>query len=249
MNMKTKAMVLALLVSLCAAGAVAQDRGPQPPQQSGADHAAGHAPPPQAYEDCVGKKAGEAIQHTTREGKVAATCVESPKGLVARPNQPRGAQTDSRAPAPQSRNGARPYSISTALTGDSGEAFLAALNDSQRRQITGLVGLQRQDLAEIVRTRRAISTELRRFLTGDSADKEKVLSLSRRYGELDGELSYLYATAFAQVGKTLTGQQKDKLVVMRASNPAEPKGPFLYSSPIRMPEIRDTNFLFGGSGK
>lgn len=45
-------------------------------------------PPPQAYTDCVGKKAGDAVQHTTPEGKVAATCMESPKGLVARPNRP-----------------------------------------------------------------------------------------------------------------------------------------------------------------
>jgi glycyl-tRNA synthetase beta subunit len=32
------------------------------------------------------------------------------------------------------------YSISTSLTGDSGEAFLAALTDSQRQLVTGLVG-------------------------------------------------------------------------------------------------------------
>ena len=107
--------------------------------------------------------------------------------------------------------GKQNYSISTSLTGDSGEAFLAALTDAQRKLITDLVDLQRQDLAEIVKTRRAIATELRRFLKGESADKDKVLSLSRRYGELDGEMSYLYATAFAEVGKTLTAEQKEKL--------------------------------------
>lgn len=48
----------------------------------------GHQPPPQAYADCKGKKAGDSVQHTTPEGKVAATCVESPAGLVARPNDP-----------------------------------------------------------------------------------------------------------------------------------------------------------------
>lgn len=47
-----------------------------------------HEPPPQAYTDCTGKKAGDTVQHTTREGKVAATCEDSPKGLVARPKQP-----------------------------------------------------------------------------------------------------------------------------------------------------------------
>ena len=48
----------------------------------------GHKPPPQAYEDCKGKKAGDTVQHTTPEGVVEATCEDSPEGLVARPNQP-----------------------------------------------------------------------------------------------------------------------------------------------------------------
>jgi hypothetical protein len=61
---------------------MAQDRPPQPPPPGG------QGPPPQAYEDCRGKKAGDAVQHTTPEGTVAATCVDSPQGLVARPNQP-----------------------------------------------------------------------------------------------------------------------------------------------------------------
>ena len=83
--------------------------------------------------------------------------------------------------------GKQNYSISTSLTGDSGEAFLATLTSAQRKLITDLVDLQRRDLDEIVKTRRAIATELRRFQNGQSADKEKVLSLSKRYGELDGE--------------------------------------------------------------
>ena len=102
-----------------------------------------------------------------------------------------------------------------------------------------------QDLGEIVKTRRAIATELRRFLKGESADRDKVLSLSKRYGELDGEMSYLYATAFAEVGKRLSAQQKEKLARLRTSNPSDPKCPFLYSSPINMPKIENTDFLFG----
>jgi hypothetical protein len=58
-------------------------------------------------------------------------------------------------------------------------------------------------------------------------------------------MSYLYATAFAQIGKTLTTQQKEKLARLRTSNPSDPKGPFLYSSPINMPKIENTDFLFG----
>ena len=141
--------------------------------------------------------------------------------------------------------GKKNYSISTTLTGDSGEGFLATLNDAQRKRITDLIDLQRQNLTEIVKTRRAIATELRRFQKGQSADKDKVLSLSKRYGELDGEMSYLYATAFAEVGKTLSAEQKEKLAKMRKSNPSDPKGPFLYSSPISTPRIENTDFLFG----
>lgn len=44
-------------------------------------------PPPQAFEDCQGKTAGDAVTHTTPAGKVAATCVESPDGLLARPDR------------------------------------------------------------------------------------------------------------------------------------------------------------------
>jgi hypothetical protein len=144
--------------------------------------------------------------------------------------------------------GKRDYSISTTVTGDSGEAFLSTLTDAQRRHITELVELQRRDLSGIVGIRRSIASELRRFLSGESADKEKVLSLSRRYGELDGGMSYLYAMAFANVGRTLTPQQRKTLGRMRTSGPSDPKGPFLYSSPIEMPRVASTDFLFGVYG-
>jgi len=89
-----KTMVFTLVMSLCAWVAMAQERPPQS-RPGGPD---GHQPPPQAYEDCRGKKAGDTVQHTTPEGKVAATCVESPEGLVARPNQPPSAQSDVQPP-------------------------------------------------------------------------------------------------------------------------------------------------------
>ncbi|MEI6846391.1 MAG: hypothetical protein WCK36_05010, partial [Candidatus Firestonebacteria bacterium] len=140
--------------------------------------------------------------------------------------------------------GKQNYSISTSLTGDSGESFLAALNDIQRGKITGIVDLQRKDLGEIVNIRRAISIELRRFQKGEIADRTKVLALSKRYGELDGELSYFYASAFAEVGKSLTPEQKSKLNALRTINPSEPRGPFLYSDPLSNPNIGNTDFLF-----
>jgi Spy/CpxP family protein refolding chaperone len=136
------------------------------------------------------------------------------------------------------------YSISTTLTGDSGEAFLAALDTTQRKLITDLVEQQRSDLTQIVQIRRAIATELRGFLNTGTADTNKVAALSRRYGELDGEMSYLYASAFAKAGQTLTDQQKAKLASLRTRNPGEPKGPFVYSSPTNLPPITDTDSFF-----
>ena len=145
--------------------------------------------------------------------------------------------------------GKKNYSISTSLTGDSGAAFLAALSEPQRKLITDMVILQREDLDGIVKVRRAIAAELRRFQNGETVDKEKVISLSKRYGELDGRLSYRYATAFAEVGKTLTGEQKKALAVLRTINPSDPKGPFIYSDPVSMPDIGNTDFLFGVTGR
>jgi Spy/CpxP family protein refolding chaperone len=141
--------------------------------------------------------------------------------------------------------GKRDYDISTSVTGDSGEDFLNVLTEKQRKNITAIPDLQRKALQEIIEVRRAIALELRKFLNGGKANKEKVLAQGHRYGELDGEMSYYYATAFAKVYKILTAEQKEKLARMRTTNPSESKGPFLYSSPINMPKIENTDFLFG----
>ena len=145
------------------------------------------------------------------------------------------------APAVHQKN----YSISTALTGDSGEAFLAALNPPQREQITSLVDLQRNDLLDIVSTRRAVATELRLFMSGGSASREKVLKLCRHYGELDGELSFYYATHFAVVNKTLAPAQRAALQQLRGIAGFSAKTPFVYADPIASPTIPQTDFLFG----
>jgi phosphatidylethanolamine-binding protein (PEBP) family uncharacterized protein/Spy/CpxP family protein refolding chaperone len=140
------------------------------------------------------------------------------------------------------------YSISTSLTGDSGEAFLAALTEAQRGLVTSLVEQQRADLAEIVTTRRAIATELRRFMKEPSVDQAKILALSKRYGELDGEISYFYATAFAQVAKTLTAEQKKTLLKLRNLDAKYTcKGAYLYSRAIDRPEVPNTDFLFAAT--
>lgn len=79
-----KTFICTMLLAVCLAGTVmAQGNAPVPPQHPAS--APGHEPPAQAYTDCKGKTAGDSVEHTTREGKVAATCELSPKGLVARP--------------------------------------------------------------------------------------------------------------------------------------------------------------------
>ncbi len=140
------------------------------------------------------------------------------------------------------------YSISTSLTGDSGEAFIAALSEAQRKLVTGLVEQQRADLTEIVKTRRAIATELRKFMKDPSVAKDKVMALSRKYGELDGEISYFYAMAFSQVAKTLTPDQKKTLLRLRNLDARFTcKGAYLYSRAIAMPEVPNTDFLFAAT--
>jgi hypothetical protein len=140
--------------------------------------------------------------------------------------------------------GKKNYSISTSFTNDSGQAFLDTLDDQQRKTITDLIDLQRKDLEEIVATRRSIAVELRKFQAGTVGDEKKVLALSRRYGELDGEMSYFYASAFAKVGQSLSAQQKRSLTAMRKDDPTEPKGPFLYSTPVHLDAMPATDRFF-----
>jgi len=64
--------------------------------------------------------------------------------------------------------------------------------------------------------------------------------------ELDGEISFYYATAFAQVAKTLTAEQKATLLKLRYLDAKFAcTGAYLYSRAIPMPEVRNTDFLFG----
>ncbi len=137
------------------------------------------------------------------------------------------------------------YSISTSLTGNSGEQMLATLNVSQRSLITGIVDIQSNALNEVVRVRRAISTELRRFITVGTADRSLVLSLARHYGELDGEMAHLYATRFAKVYRTLTSAQQAKLRQLRNLDKYQCRGAYLYSDNISLPQHLDTDFFFG----
>jgi hypothetical protein len=140
------------------------------------------------------------------------------------------------------------YSISTTLTGDSGNDFLGLLDFSQREKITELVDVQRSDLEEIVSLRRSIAAELRQALNGEAINESALRSLSARYGELDGEISYYYAMNFAEVDKSLTEEQKQKMAALRGLDGFVCQGAYLYSQPISMPEDVPSDFLFGIGG-
>jgi len=140
------------------------------------------------------------------------------------------------------------YFISTAVTGDSGKDFLGILDPGQRALITGILDEQRSALEEIKQIRTDVSAELRKAITGGTVDKERDYTLIERYGALDGQMSALYAARFSEVYKTLTAEQRAALVKLRNLD-VVPPGAYRFSTPVPMPEISNTDFLFGvGSG-
>ena len=81
-------------------------------------------------------------------------------------------------------------------------------------------------------------------MTAGPVDEAKVYSLEERYGELDGEISALYASRFAAVNETLTTDQRAALVKLRNLD-VVPQGAYLFSTPVSMPVIPNTDFMFG----
>lgn len=144
--------------------------------------------------------------------------------------------------------GKRDYDISTSVTGDSGQEFLRLLFPEQRACVTDIPARQQAAMREIVEVRRAISTELRKFMDGKTPDKAKVLKLGRRYGELDGEVSYLYASAFAKVNRTLTDEQRKALVKLRNLDGYTSAPAYIYSDAVKGELKPMTTDVFFGTG-
>lgn len=139
------------------------------------------------------------------------------------------------------------YSIPTNLTGDLGETMLQKLTPDQAQTITGLVDIQRPSLQNIVAVREQISTELRKFKAGGAADKATVMGMMEQYGAYDGEIIYNLAVNFSKVSQSLSDAQKAELTSLRTEllgDQSHPTGTYLYSQPIGMPEIPNTDFLF-----
>ena len=147
------------------------------------------------------------------------------------------------------------YTIDSNMTANMGDSFLTTLDETtQRPKVTGLVATQKTDLTNIVAKRTEISNVLRNFLAQGSVNETTVVSLAREYGELDGEISYYYATAFSGLG--LTDSQKTTLMALRKTATAEAGGTpdydsscgngYLYSAPLATsPTVMDTDFMFG----
>ena len=270
--MKTILPHLMLVFSLCSTVAIAQNmvESPQPQRASSGRN----GPPPQAYEDCIGKKSGDSVLHTTREGQEAATCVESPNGLVARPNQPRATQPDGRGP--QSRNNVNRYTIAQAisdtaqlhtiafdglafLTGDFGydtflppgkvsdyfgfqymrdidasegghntsfltriaQNMLAILNDTQKAQLLSLGKQQENDIQQFALRRMQLIKAFRQNLNGNiptgssGLSKEAVKKYSADLYVLDGQLAFQRAKVMGGIIRSLNSQQKTALTKLK----------------------------------
>jgi hypothetical protein len=136
------------------------------------------------------------------------------------------------------------YFIPLDQTGQCGEDFLKALNTGQKELITSILAEQKSSLEEIARIRETVSKELRKAMNGDVVDKATVYQLIERYGELEGGMSALYAVRFAEVNKTLNALQLVTLRTIRNLD-AVPVGAYRFSSPIPMPSLPSTDYLFG----
>jgi hypothetical protein len=136
------------------------------------------------------------------------------------------------------------YTISTSLTADRGQAFLNLLTLSQRELITQLVEMQRDALNQIVQTRRQISAQLRKSMTQPSVDTTLVERYSRRYGKLDGYISYLYATHFSRLKSTLTPDQEKQMMTLRNLEGYPCSGAYEFSRKISRPDIGSIDHFF-----
>jgi hypothetical protein len=146
--------------------------------------------------------------------------------------------------------GKKDYDISTEITGNSGKLFLELLNAEQRELITGIIPRQKPLLAEVISVRRQISEELRKYLDGGKPDEDLVVKLGRRYGQLDGEMSFLYASAFAQVNQTLTQQQRAEMRKLRNLPGYTPAPYYVYSRAAKQaPDTGSTDSFFSANSE
>jgi len=136
------------------------------------------------------------------------------------------------------------YTIGMEITGDKGALFLDKLDTNQRVKITGLVDLQRENLLKMTDLRKEISTELRKFMIGESVDYDLIMEKMALYGKLDGENVYHFANNFVDVYQSLSKEKLDELYILRDLSEYSTEGAFIFSDEVEMPEVINTDFLF-----
>lgn len=138
------------------------------------------------------------------------------------------------------------YMIPMNRTSDGGQGFINLLDESQKKIIMDVGVNQYQPLMDLVSHRRAISTELVKLLNGGTINETLIRTLDREYGMLDGQISYYYASAFGQVGKTLNDTQKAQMMKIRDLDnyPCSEGYGFVYANNGTYPSVINTDFLF-----
>ncbi|MGL4229354.1 MAG: hypothetical protein ACRCR3_12040 [Tannerellaceae bacterium] len=140
------------------------------------------------------------------------------------------------------------YEIGSEITASKGAYLLnTILVKSQSDVIRAIYPAVTEALNNIVDVRTKIATELRKERTlAGSASKDMILSLSEDYGNYDGIYIYEMVERFVQVGRTLTDQQKEALVILRdlADFPDEPGKVFIFSAKTNEPAIPNTDEMF-----
>ncbi len=136
------------------------------------------------------------------------------------------------------------YQISTKLTGDSGAMFLRMLNRQQQAQITNLVQRQKSFLMEMIGIRKSIATIIRNITRADAAKLETIVSLSRKFGALDGEIAYLYADTYTNIKTSLSQSQLQNATQIRNISQYPCKGAFIYAEPSHIPNVENLTSFF-----
>ena len=137
------------------------------------------------------------------------------------------------------------YNIGENLTADTGSDFLELLDYRQKMLIENLVVDQVPSIQRIVEIRENLAQELRMALEGEPLDSEEIMRLATEYGSIDGRISIMYAITFTEIYRSLSSQQIESIRAIAQDLGYEPcQGAFLYSEPIPMPFLENTDRFF-----
>jgi len=135
---------------------------------------------------------------------------------------------------------------------------LRTLSESQRRELEALARRQAPEYERLGRMRLPLIEAFYRDLRGEvpegspGLDRERVVGHLGELFELDGELSFLYATAFVEVGRSLTDEQRAACLELRGKDALESAPAYLFSQPLSaVPELDSDRFFLerGRAGK